>query len=81
MNGSSQLYPNELLGESYPVFPGRLHEYPAHKMLHELALLNDTDAAVRELAKWEPFPSGNLQSPSLIQPRVPHNGRDDDYFC
>lgn len=75
LNGFSQLHPNELLEESHPVFPGRLHEHPAHyKMLHELALLNDTDAAVRELAKWEPFPSGNLQSPSLIQPRVPHNG-------
>lgn len=82
LNGSSQPHSNELLGESHPVFPGRLHEHPAHdKMLHELALLNGTDAAVRELAKWEPFPSGNVQSPSLIQPREPHNGRDEDYFC
>lgn len=37
--------------------------------------LNDTDATVRELANWESFSLGNLQSPSLIQQRVPHNGR------
>lgn len=30
----------------------------------------------QELANWEPFPSRNLQSLSLIQLRAPHNERE-----